>query len=182
MGKAITTGRTKHMSKSISINGFNDVQTINKGEIMAIRYPPTDDKEIRALANSLVLFVNNPVNKSLNKFAIDNWYTPHRLWKLAERHQYFSDCLEYGRAVIADRMRRAACTREEDSASVFKLLSTVDVEYAQLRREESDRVTRNIDAMRGSGTTVIQVIGEPILNSPLVPVRQVTIDKPGEME
>lgn len=153
------------------------------GEIVAVRYPPKDPKEIEQLGRELVVFSCDEKNYDLNVFATDRWYSPYRLWKLAESNEFFAYCLEIARSKVASRMRRAACTRAQDSISVFKLLPLIDVEYAQLKREESERVTRNIEAMRRSEPISINVIAEPIPDSPLVPVRQsLTIDNPVVIE
>ncbi len=152
-------------------------------EIMAVRYPPKDDKEIEELGRELLKFARNPNNLEINTFATDRWYNPYRLWKLADTNEFFRDCLEMAKSIMSDRKRVAACTREQDSASVFKLLPLIDVEYAQLRREESERVTRNIEALRKREDVVFKIVAEPIADSPLVPMSQsVMIDKIDEKE
>jgi hypothetical protein len=131
---------------------------------------PINSKTQNALADEMLVYVDETQILDLDKFPNKLKMSPYRFYKVAESNEYFAEALECAQYIISARIKDGWIHKDFDSKACSELLP----EYNQAYRDwVCSKVTMAIQARNQANKTGnLTVVMDSVQTTAVVPERQ----------
>jgi hypothetical protein len=113
---------------------------------------PSTHEEFIFLANELLEWVKYETSNNINDFAISKKISPYRFKRFD--NDYFQECLETAKYIIASRNRFALIKRQFNEKLYFEELPELNRDYREYREQREDKKILGLKESLGNITIV----------------------------
>ena len=113
---------------------------------------PSTHEEFIFLANELLEWVKYETSSNINDFAISKKISPYRFKRFD--NDYFQECLETAKYIIASRNRFALIKRQFNEKLYFEELPELNRDYREYREQREDKKILGIKESLGNITII----------------------------
>lgn len=97
---------------------------------------PVDEKAINELANEMMAWAAKEDAFKLEDFPLMKQYSPYKFFKLAEKHAYFAQALDYANHLIGSRLQHKLVYEGINPQYAMKMLPLYHYHYKQWELEK----------------------------------------------